>query len=66
MMLAEMGLALMSRFVPQLQVFFLAMPVKCGMAFFVLVVYLPVLFGYLQQEIGALPKLLGTLMGAFG
>ncbi|WP_129778581.1 type III secretion system export apparatus subunit SctT [Peristeroidobacter soli] len=66
MMLAEMGLALMSRFVPQLQVFFLAMPVKCGMAFFVLVVYLPVLFGYLREEIGVLPELLQSLAGAFG
>lgn len=66
MMLAELGLALLSRFVPQLQVFFLAMPIKCGMAFFVLVVYLPVLFSYLQREIGGLPALLGTLTGAFG
>ena len=66
MMLAEMGLALMSRFVPQLQVFFLAMPIKSGMAFFVLVVYLPTLFGYLQEQIGLLPKLLGSLTGALG
>jgi len=66
MMLAEMGLALVSRFVPQLQVFFLAMPIKCGMAFFVLVVYIPVLFGYLQREIGTLPRLLGSLTGALG
>jgi type III secretion protein T len=66
MMLAEMGLALVSRFVPQLQVFFLAMPIKCGMAFFVLVVYIPVLFGYLREEIDALPRLLGSLTGAFG
>ena len=61
MMLAEMGLALVSRFAPQLQVFFLAMPVKCGMAFFVLVVYLPVLFDNLRGEIGRLPQLLGAL-----
>ncbi len=64
MLLAELGLALVSRFVPQLQVFFLAMPVKCGMAFFVLVVYLPTLFGYLSDEIGHLPDLLGSLDGA--
>jgi len=61
MMLAEMGLALVSRFAPQLQVFFLAMPVKCGMAFFVLVVYLPVLFDNLRDQIGHLPDLLGAL-----
>jgi len=66
MMLAELGLALLSRFVPQLQVFFLAMPIKCGIAFFVLLVYLPVLFGYLQEQIRGLPGLLQSLAGAFG
>lgn len=66
MMLGELGLALLSRFVPQMQVFFLAMPIKCGIAFFVLIVYIPVLFGYLQQEIRELPALLQTLGGAFG
>lgn len=64
MLLAELGLALVSRSAPQLQVFFLAMPIKCGMAFFVLVVYLPTLFGYIRAEIGQLPQLLGTLAGA--
>ncbi len=66
MLLAELGLALVSRFTPQLQVFFLAMPVKCGMAFFVLVVYLPTLIGYWHDEIAALPGLLDQLRGAFG
>jgi type III secretion protein T len=64
MLLCEMGLALVSRFTPQLQVFFLAMPVKSGMAFFVLVVYLPTFIGYLRSEIGHLPELLGVLGGA--
>jgi type III secretion protein T len=36
MFIAEMGLALVSRFAPQLQVFFLAMPVKSGVGLFVL------------------------------
>ncbi|MEJ0035280.1 MAG: type III secretion system export apparatus subunit SctT [Gammaproteobacteria bacterium] len=66
MMLAEMGLALVSRFAPQLQVFFLAMPVKCGMALFVLIVYLPVLFGNLREEIQRLPELLTQLRAAVG
>ena len=39
MFLAELGLALISRFVPQLQVFFIAMPVKSALAFFILVVF---------------------------
>jgi type III secretion protein T len=64
MLLCEMGLALVSRFAPQLQVFFLAMPIKSGMAFFVLVVYLPTFLGYLHDEIARLPGLLGLLGGA--
>ncbi len=46
MFLAEIGLALISRFVPQLDVFFLAMPIKSGLAVLVLLVYLPTLFDY--------------------
>src|SRR5262249_38724702 len=46
MFTAEMGLALVSRFAPQLQVFFLAMPVKSGIAFFILAVYTTTLFSY--------------------
>ena len=44
MFLAEFGLALISRFAPQLNVFFLAMPVKSAVAFFVLILYIPVIF----------------------
>jgi len=40
MFMAEIGLALISRFVPQLQVFFIAMPVKCALAFMVLSMYI--------------------------
>jgi type III secretion protein T len=46
MFLAEVGLALISRFVPQLDVFFLAMPIKSGLAVLVLLVYLATLFDY--------------------
>ncbi len=44
MLLAELGLALVSRFAPQLQVFFLAMPIKSGLAMFVFSVYAVTLF----------------------
>jgi type III secretion protein T len=44
MLLAEAGLALASRFTPQLQVFFLAMPIKSGLALLVLVLYTATLF----------------------
>ena len=61
LLLAEMGLALVSRFAPQLQVFFLAMPIKSALALLVLAVYVPTLIGYLHDEIGRLPDLLGLL-----
>jgi type III secretion protein T len=44
MFIAECGLAIVSRFVPQLQVFFLAMPVKSGIAMIVFAVYVGVMF----------------------
>lgn len=50
MFLAEIGLGLVSRFVPQLQVFFMAMPIKSGLAIFVFAVYASTLFGYGAQE----------------
>jgi len=46
MFLAEIGLALVSRFAPQLQVFFLAMPIKSALALLVLLLYMTTLFGY--------------------
>ena len=39
MFLAEWSLALVSRYVPQLQVFFLAMPIKSGLAIWILILF---------------------------
>lgn len=61
MLLGELALGLVSRFVPQLQVFFLAMPVKCGLAFFMLLVSLPTLFGQVRTHIEGLSGLLDML-----
>jgi len=52
MFLSEIGLALVSRFAPQLQVFFLAMPIKSGLALLVLVLYMSTLFDYVGEMIG--------------
>jgi len=49
MFLAEFGLALASRFTPQLQVFFLAMPIKSALALLVLVLYMSTLFEYASE-----------------
>lgn len=61
MFLSEVGLALISRFVPQLDVFFLAMPIKSALAVVVLLLYLPTLFHYgteyLSEQRGLTPML---------
>jgi len=61
MFLAEVGLALVSRFVQQLQVFFLAMPIKCALALLVLVIYCRTLFDYAGEQVYALNPLLEFL-----
>lgn len=50
MFLVEFALALMNRFVPQLQVFFLALPVKSAIAIFILIFYIEYLLIYLRTE----------------
>ena len=50
MFLATFGLGLMNRFAPQLNVFFLAMPVKSLIAMIVLVLYLPILLTLFKEE----------------
>ena len=56
MFLAELGLALVSRFAPQLQVFFLAMPIKSALGILVLMVYGSTLFDYSLDPIKALAQ----------
>lgn len=51
MFLAELGLAFVSRFVPQLQVFFMAMPIKSAIAMLMLMLYLVTLFDYGVDEL---------------
>lgn len=50
MFLAEFGMGLMNRFSPQLNVFFLAMPVKSGIASVLIIFYLVFLVGFLRDE----------------
>ena len=58
MLLTELSLALASLFAPQMQVFFLAMPIKSGAAIFVLSLYLTTLFDFLSPSITHLPQLI--------
>jgi len=61
MLLAEIGLAIVSMFAPQLPVFFLAMPVKACIALFVLMIYLATLMGYLGDHARAMAVFLPDL-----
>ena len=51
MFLSEIGLAMISRFAPQLQVFFLSMPIKSAVGVFMLILYLPFFLKIMEQEI---------------
>lgn len=61
MFLAEIGLALVSRFAPQLQVFFMAMPIKSGLAMLVLMLYASTLFELGVTEVESLRQIIPLL-----
>ncbi|MCG8651017.1 MAG: flagellar biosynthetic protein FliR, partial [Pirellulales bacterium] len=58
---SEFGLGMINRFAPQLNVFFLAMPLKCLIALFVLIFYLPILMSLLRNEAIAFEAILEQL-----
>jgi len=60
MLLSEMALAFVSLFAPQLQVFFLAMPVKSGVATFILLIYVYTLTDLMTIQ----TKLIGDILPA--
>ena len=66
MFLAEVGLALASRFAPQLQVFFLAMPIKSALALLVLVLYMGTLFEYAADTSEQIQSILPFLNEQWG
>ena len=61
MFLSEVGLALVSRFVPNLQVFFMAMPIKSALAVLVLMVYMATLIEYATDLLAPMRDLVPTL-----
>ena len=66
MFLAEFGLALISRFAPQLNVFSLSMPIKSGISSFLLIFYLLTLMTFYSDELVKLslfPELLLPIIG---
>lgn len=53
MFLSEIGLAFVGRFAPQLNVFFLAMPVKSAVALFIMIGYTAVAIDFFEAEYAA-------------
>lgn len=66
MFLAEFGLALISRFAPQLQVFFMAMPIKSALAMLVLMLYASTLFEYAVEHVQGVRQVLPWLQDLWG
>lgn len=66
MFLAEFGLALVSRFAPQLQVFFMAMPIKSALAMLVLMLYASALFEYGTDHVLSITQILPWLRNQWG
>lgn len=58
--LAEFGLGMMNRFAPQLNVFSLSMPVKSGLAMFMFLIYLSVLYTLFRMQFVSVQELLKT------
>jgi type III secretion protein T len=63
MFLAEFGLALVSRFAPSLQVFFLAMPVKSGVGLLLLLLSIGIILGEVRRALPSTPVLLQMVGG---
>lgn len=66
MFFSEWGLALISRFAPQLNVFFLAMPVKSAVALLFLILYLQLLAEHLKEYLTFGGGMLQTLISLIG
>jgi type III secretion protein T len=61
MLLAELGMALIGRFVPQINVFLLAMPVKSALALLLLALYMTALLHYVGDGFRQYTGFLGLL-----
>jgi type III secretion protein T len=58
--LVDFGMGMMNRFAPQLNVFFLSMPIKSGLSMVLLIIYWSVLFTVLKQGLKEQQLLLET------
>lgn len=65
MFLIDFGLGLVGRYLPQLNIFTAAMPIKSALVFFILVIYITVIANYLHESFvsfGTQLQLLDTLL----
>ena len=58
---SDFGLGLINRFAPQLNVFFLSMPIKSGIACFLMVFYMGILWAYFRPELLNFDKIITFL-----
>jgi len=65
MFMSEFALGLISRFAPQLNVFFLSMPVKSGVGILFLAIYAGIMLRYFNEQLRALPLQFKLLAGLF-
>jgi type III secretion protein T len=63
--LIDMGLGLMNRFVPQLNIFFFSMPVKSALTFFLLIFYTTTLVWVMDSKLLTQESMLGFVQGLF-
>lgn len=61
--LTDIGAGLIGRYLPQLNIFLLAMPIKSGVAFFMLALYVMFIAHYMQASFVTLPNQLPILDG---
>ncbi|MCP3877884.1 MAG: EscT/YscT/HrcT family type III secretion system export apparatus protein [Sulfitobacter sp.] len=66
MFMTEFALGLVSRFAPQLNVFFLAMPVKSAVGILILVIYAGLLMSFFKDELQKLSEHFSMLRVLFG
>ena len=66
MFMAELGLALANRFTPQLQVYFLAMPIKSALGLFVLALGATIIFDFANEPLRELGTWIQRLNGVWG
>ncbi len=66
MFITELGLGLVGRFVPAINIFILAMPLKSIMAFFILSFYISTIFYYLRKEFLSIEHFQKVLVSILG